>query len=132
MYTSQEIEELFPKLQYMLKSDKNLFLNAYLRLSMGARLLQPQRLRFEGNLYNPINRSGAINITRRSKWGNPYKVEEHGLQRALISYEQDLLEGRLAFGLEDVRAELRGRDLICWCAVGSPCHGDILISYANF
>lgn len=27
--------------------------------------------------------------------------------------------------------ELRGRDLMCWCPVPGPCHGDILLALAN-
>lgn len=26
---------------------------------------------------------------------------------------------------------LRGKDLACWCAEGSPCHADILLEIAN-
>lgn len=27
--------------------------------------------------------------------------------------------------------ELRGKNLACWCALGSPCHADTLLRYAN-
>jgi hypothetical protein len=27
--------------------------------------------------------------------------------------------------------ELRGRNLACWCAPGSPCHAEILLEMAN-
>jgi uncharacterized protein DUF4326 len=27
--------------------------------------------------------------------------------------------------------ELRGKNLACWCAVGSPCHADVLLELAN-
>jgi hypothetical protein len=30
-----------------------------------------------------------------------------------------------------IRAELHGRDLMCWCAEGTPCHGDVLLAIAN-
>ena len=32
---------------------------------------------------------------------------------------------------EDVRAELRGHDLMCWCPLDQPCHADVLLSIAN-
>jgi len=32
---------------------------------------------------------------------------------------------------EEIRAELPGRDLACWCPVDSPCHGDVLLAVAN-
>jgi len=28
-------------------------------------------------------------------------------------------------------APLRGRDLVCWCAEGEPCHADVLLELAN-
>ena len=28
-------------------------------------------------------------------------------------------------------APLRGKNLACWCAIGSPCHADILLELAN-
>lgn len=30
-----------------------------------------------------------------------------------------------------IRTELRGRDLACWCPIGTPCHGDTLLELAN-
>jgi hypothetical protein len=35
------------------------------------------------------------------------------------------------FTAEDVRAELAGRDLACWCPIGEPCHADVLLELAN-
>lgn len=29
------------------------------------------------------------------------------------------------------RAELRGKNLACWCALGAPCHADVLLELAN-
>lgn len=28
-------------------------------------------------------------------------------------------------------AELRGKNLACWCKLGSPCHADVLLELAN-
>ena len=30
-----------------------------------------------------------------------------------------------------IRAELRGKDLSCWCAPDLPCHADVLLELAN-
>lgn len=38
---------------------------------------------------------------------------------------------RLGYTVDDVVAELAGADLGCWCAPGSPCHGDTLLEVAN-
>jgi hypothetical protein len=32
---------------------------------------------------------------------------------------------------ERVRRELRGKDLVCWCKPGKPCHADVLLEIAN-
>lgn len=33
--------------------------------------------------------------------------------------------------LEDVRRELRGKNLACQCGLDMPCHGDVLMEFAN-
>jgi Domain of unknown function (DUF4326) len=32
---------------------------------------------------------------------------------------------------DDIRRELRGKNLACWCRVGAPCHADVLLELAN-
>lgn len=32
---------------------------------------------------------------------------------------------------EDIRSNLRGRDLACWCPLDRKCHADILLEIAN-
>ncbi len=32
---------------------------------------------------------------------------------------------------EEIVAELRGRNLACWCRPGEPCHADVLLEIAN-
>jgi hypothetical protein len=31
----------------------------------------------------------------------------------------------------DAVAELKGRDLACWCPLDEPCHADVLLRIAN-
>jgi len=33
--------------------------------------------------------------------------------------------------VEDVRRELAGKDLACWCPLSEPCHADVLLEIAN-
>jgi hypothetical protein len=33
--------------------------------------------------------------------------------------------------LDDIRAELAGHDLMCWCPDWQPCHADVLLELAN-
>lgn len=72
---------------------------------------------------------GAVYVGRPSRWGNPYAVADHGAEKAVrffrarIEASPDL---RAA-----VRAQLAGRDLMCWCPPGTPCHADVLLTIAN-
>jgi hypothetical protein len=62
-----------------------------------------------------------------SKWHNPYWVGRDGTREEVIArYERHLHDS----GLIDAVRELRGRDLVCWCAL-EPCHGDLLLRLAN-
>ncbi|WP_396917953.1 DUF4326 domain-containing protein [Mycolicibacterium sp.] len=50
---------------------------------------------------------------------------------AVSFFEVDLRCGFLRFRIEDIRRELRGHDLVCWCPLASPCHADVLLELAN-
>lgn len=69
-----------------------------------------------------------VYIGKGSKWGNPFKIGEHGTRDEVIQmYEKYLLDND-----ELMRSlpELRGKILGCWCKP-KACHGDILAMYAN-
>lgn len=50
---------------------------------------------------------------------------------AVELFKQDIEWGSAAFTVDQVRTELAGRDLMCWCAVDSECHADVLLELAN-
>jgi hypothetical protein len=56
---------------------------------------------------------------------------ELGRQEAVRRYRDDLLAGRLPITVEDVKGELRSRDLACYCPLDAPCHAEVLIEVAN-
>lgn len=69
----------------------------------------------------------AVYIGRGSKWGNPYVIGKHGNRRDVIDqYYIRFLQGDLVNQVH----ELRGKDLVCYCAP-LACHGDVLLKYAN-
>ena len=76
----------------------------------------------------------AVYIGRPSKWGNPFKVYPNmrgGLfaqQIAVMSYREYIKEHPEL--IEAARMELKGRDLVCWCAP-LLCHADVLLRLAN-
>ena len=102
--------------------------------------------------------ASSVVVSRPSKWGNPFVVrassEEHGhfcvvdlrldavvrdlfetaaaaSERAVELYRSKLRAGGLRVTTDDARRELRGKDLCCWCRLGTPCHADVLMRIAN-
>lgn len=50
---------------------------------------------------------------------------------AVEEYRCALVAGDLRVTVEDVRRDLSGKTLACWCPVGAPCHADVLLELAN-
>ncbi|MGB6176113.1 MAG: DUF4326 domain-containing protein [Methylocella sp.] len=72
--------------------------------------------------------AGAIYIGRGSKWGNPFRIGPDGDRAAVIAkYERWLADQHHLLRALD---ELRGCDLVCFCAPRA-CHGDLLLWLAN-
>ena len=80
---------------------------------------------------------GAVYVGRPTKWGNPWQVGPAMSPAGAVWRYNDAALGRLGrftYGVPDVatiRAELAGRDLVCWCPLDQPCHADILLELAN-
>lgn len=67
-------------------------------------------------------------IGRPSKWGNPFVIGRDGSRADVIAKYRAWIVAQPA--LMNALDELRGRDLICWCAP-LACHGDLLVELAN-
>ena len=72
--------------------------------------------------------ANAVYIGRGSQWGNPFRIGADGDRAAVIAKHERWLRGQ--HHLLRALDELRGRDLICFCAP-LPCHGDLLHRLAN-
>lgn len=88
---------------------------------------------------------GAVYVGRPSGWGNPFKPGEvyrfmdaqgewaigvAGDRASCVSLFRRFILGRTDVH-DQVRAELGGRDLACWCSPDQPCHADVLLELAN-
>lgn len=89
----------------------------------------------------------TVKVDRSTRWGNPNLTKIYGQAGAVRSFRCDLLGGVTDVSVEDVRRDLRGRDLACWCdlctehkngkplgchcAYCAPCHADVLLEVAN-
>ncbi len=83
---------------------------------------------------------GAVNCTRPGRWGNPFKVgSEYEGTDGSVCEVQDVKHSLRCFrywavhtiGVEEIRRELAGKDLACFCPLDRPCHVDILLKLAN-
>jgi hypothetical protein len=70
-----------------------------------------------------------VYVGRPSPYGNPFKEGTDGTRAEVIRLFEDWLLRQPEL-LEDVRTNLRGKILGCWCAP-LPCHADVLARIAN-
>lgn len=99
----------------------------------------------------------TVKVDRSTKWGNPFVVHHpNGPKqfqkpmkaevavasfRSMIEKEGGWFPTPLPWPkgkipkqfttIDDVRRDLRGKNLACWCAPGEPCHADVLLDLAN-
>ena len=70
----------------------------------------------------------AVNIMRGHKYGNPFIIGKDGDRDEVCDkYEKYANE---KFTDEEVKLDLRGKDLVC-CCKPLRCHGDYLLRRAN-
>lgn len=85
---------------------------------------------------------GAVFVGRPTRWGNPWKVDPVRATRPpsnecrataeeVVALYRDWLAYASPFTVADVRRELGGRDLACWCRLDQACHGDVLLDISN-
>lgn len=88
----------------------------------------------------------AVIVDRRTRWGNPFRApdwQDRAMARswAVEQFRAWLrarntgaltpVEARITYpDPGQVRGELAGRDLACWCPLGQPCHADVLLAVA--
>lgn len=72
----------------------------------------------------------VVVVARPARWGNPFDWRGIGKPEAVRRFSEALLAGRLPYTVADVRRELRGKRLACYCKTGEPCHADVLLEVA--
>ncbi len=87
--------------------------------------------------------ANTVKVDRTTKWGNAWTVSDcasifevgpdRAAEMAVSLFRNGLMQGLPAVGFTaaEVSAELLGKNLACWCKIGSPCHGDVLLELAN-
>jgi hypothetical protein len=80
---------------------------------------------------------GAIYVGRPSRWGNPIVAsgkDTRARREAIERFKALLAHGRRPGDYptdDEIRRELAGHDLVCWCPLDQPCHADVLLELAN-
>lgn len=88
---------------------------------------------------------GAVVVARPSGWGNPFRpgqpyrfVDTAGQVRMGVVGDRTSAARLFASYIaaradmhDQIRTELGGRDLACWCAPDAECHADSLLRIAN-
>lgn len=66
----------------------------------------------------------TVNVARGPgrKWGNPWA-------RGMFVRDAEAVMKYPA--IAEIRAELAGKNLACWCPLDGPCHADTLLRVAN-
>src|SRR5699024_4075911 len=77
--------------------------------------------------------SFTVSINGFAAWEGVFETREAARAHAVRAYRWQLLNHPDVVGVTaaDVRAELSGRVLACWCPLDQPCHADVLIEIAN-
>jgi len=101
---------------------------------------------------------GCIVVSRQSSWGNPFKIggwyrrvgasycictdynvrwretegtEIKNAQMAKDWFQWFIGQPSMITDRNEIRRELGGHDLACWCRLDQPCHADVLLEIAN-
>lgn len=88
----------------------------------------------------------TVVVSRPSKWGNPYSLQSYKFGNpdgSPAPFDEDaardmaVRDFEAAIGLyiryerQDIRRELRGKNLACYCPLDKVCHADVLLEIAN-
>lgn len=118
----------------------------------------PKPMSAEGNSVRPVRvqrkRSkgwkmpeNTVYVGRPTKWGNPFKIGEKYMPTQEISQnftkwglceDNEMSVGfykewikKQNYLIADIKKELKGKNLACFCPINKPCHADILLEIAN-
>lgn len=82
----------------------------------------------------------TVKVDRTTKWGNPFVVGKHGTRAECVDLFTKMLAGYICISVDNAneqiayrrmvkkdKAELRGKNLACWCQPGVACHADVLL-----
>ena len=92
----------------------------------------------------------TVKVDRSTKWGNPFIIVKEPLQTRPTGTDKDLsviecnpaeetvykfkkwleLPDKESL-VKQIKEELKGKNLACWCKPTNPCHAEVLLEIAN-
>ena len=83
--------------------------------------------------------ANTVSVARPSRWGNPCRVggaiDREYAAAAHVAWISGCLIGRELYGppptISEIRTNLAGKSLACWCDHLGHCHADALLHLAN-
>lgn len=79
----------------------------------------------------------AVYVGRPTKWGNPFSHLEGTLAKFVVDSRSEAIKNYRKWLLSErpdlvaaAKAELKGKDLVCWCSP-QDCHAEVLLEIAN-
>jgi len=89
-----------------------------------------QRKRVKGWKMPP----NTVYVGRPTKWGNPF-FDKKPLGSSAVEQFEEMIMFKMFDPdneyIKQIKTELRGKDLACWCPLDKPCHADVLLEIAN-
>ena len=89
----------------------------------------------------------TVYVGRPTKWGNPFTVQEYGIDKAVMLFKECILTPHMVFThFEEIKSSieydrfilmnnnidtLKGKNLSCFCSLTHKCHADVLLELAN-
>lgn len=73
----------------------------------------------------------TVYVGRPTKWGNPYKIGELGLQtrEEVIKAYEKWLRRKIHEDDSHFLDPLKDKDLACWCPLDKLCHADVILKF---
>ena len=76
----------------------------------------------------------TVSVARPTRWGNPFRVGDATIptaREAVHRFRRWIADKMVVGPIPPEPAELRGKNLACWCPLDKPCHADVLLELAN-
>lgn len=92
---------------------------------------QPKRIRVNWRKKGAKKPENTVPVCRPYKFRNQFDVRKHGRSEAVRLFREWFFAPEWADLRQEAIAELKGRDLACWCHPHEECHADILLDFVN-